>query len=150
MSILPRVLPVALLFALAPPVHAGSLSAGWTPRVPVSGLAFPTAWFDPARLHISSSLSVGSGGFGVRGTNALQVTSLAYDFSAPLHVGVSLGNAWGSAGYASSKMFLEGLDLTYHPSPGLQFQIQYRDVRSPLQFATGGSQFGPAHWTTQP
>jgi len=108
-------------------------ATGFAPRVPISALGIPASWFDPSRMHFSSVTSVGSGGFS-GGTSALQVTSLSYQFAAPLSMSVSLGNAWGSTGLDSrSSFFLEGLNLQYHPSPSMQFQIQYRDVRSPLQ-----------------
>jgi hypothetical protein len=108
-------------------------ATGFSPRVPISALGIPSSWFDPARLHFSSVTSVGAGGFS-GGTSALQVTSLSYQFAAPVSMSVSLGNAWGSTGVdGRSSFFLEGLNLLYHPSPSMQFQIQYRDVRSPLQ-----------------
>ena len=45
-------------------------------------------------------------------TPALQVTSLSYEFGAPLALSVSVGNAWGSGLQRSSQsFFLEGLDL---------------------------------------
>lgn len=127
--------------ALAGPFDYGT---GFTPRVPISALARPASWFDPSRLHLSSMMSVGSGGFG-NGTSALQVTSLSYQFAAPLSMSVSLGNAWGSgAADGHSSMFLEGFNLQYRPNPSLQFQVQYRDIRTPLQLSTGGP--GPWGW----
>lgn len=119
------------------PAHAGPLAASgaYTPSVPVSGLAFPSGWFDASRLHFSQSLSFGSGGG--FGSNALSVTSLSYQFSNPLSFSVSLGNAWGGSGspYGSqNKMFLEGFHLAYRPNPAFEFQVQYQDVRSPLQY----------------
>ncbi len=146
MSFLRRAVLVLALVGVSAPAHAGALASGWTPRVPASGLAFPTAWFDPSRLHVSTSLTVGSGGFG--GTSALQVTSLSYQIATPLHLGVSLGNSWGGSRYASNGMFLEGLDLSYHPSANFLFQVQYRDVRSPLQWSQGA--FAPSHFTPLP
>ncbi len=111
----------------------GTAPLGFTPRVPVSALGIPTAWFDPSKFHVSTSVSVGSG-FG-SGVNALQVTSLSYQVARPLWMNVSVGNAWGpgSARNASSSFFLEGLDVGYRPFPSLQVQIHYRDLRSPLQ-----------------
>jgi hypothetical protein len=52
---------------------------------------------------------------------------------------VSVGNAFG-AGSASrnAAFFLEGLDLAYHPSANSVFQIQYRNIRSPLQYGYSG------------
>ena len=112
----------------------GGPLGGFTPRVPVSALARPAAWFDPSRLHISSSVSVGSG-FG-RGTEALQVMSLSYRFQAPMWMNVSLGNTWGpSAPRSGGSFFLEGLDAGYRPFSNLEIQIHYRDLRSPLQLS---------------
>lgn len=116
-------------------------AAGWgtyAPRVPVSALARPMAWFDPSRFHVSTSVSMGSG-FG-SGVNALQVTSLSYRFAAPLWMNVSVGNAWGpERARSNSSFFLEGFDVGYRPLPLLQIQVHYRDYRSPLQMGS----FGP-------
>lgn len=114
-----------------------SPAAGFSPRVPVSALAIPAGWLDPSRLQVSTSVSVGSG-FG-RGTEALQVTSLSYRFAKPLWMNVNVGNAWGplAAARGGSALFLEGLDLGYRPFESLQFQVHYRDFRSPLQYAAG-------------
>jgi len=112
----------------------GGPQGGFSPRVPVSALARPAAWFDPSRLHLSSSLSVGSG-FG-RGSEALQVTSLSYQFQAPLWMNVSLGNAFGpNAPRSGGSFFLEGLDAGYRPFSNLEIQVHYRDLRSPLQLS---------------
>ena len=106
----------------------------FAPRVPVSAFARPAAWFDPSRLHISTTVSVGTG-WGGR-TDALQVTSLSYQVASPLAVRVSVGNAFGaSAAERGRGMFLEGFQLAYRPHPSLQFNIDYRDVRSPLQYS---------------
>ncbi|MEK7329600.1 MAG: hypothetical protein AAB113_02225 [Candidatus Eisenbacteria bacterium] len=106
----------------------------FSPRVPVSAFARPAAWFDPARLRVSTTVSVGTG-WGGR-TDALQVTSLSYQFAAPLAVRLSVGNAFGaSAAERGRGMFLEGFQLAYRPHPSLQFNIDYRDLRSPLQYS---------------
>ena len=59
---------LALLVAVlgvAAPARAGLLSdpesAGFTPRVPLSAFARPASWFDPSRLQLTSTVSVGSG-----------------------------------------------------------------------------------------
>lgn len=106
------------------------------PQVPISALARPVAWLDPSRFHFSSSFSVGSG-FG--GTSALQVTSMSYQFRAPMWLNVSLGNAWGPAGGSrNGAPFLEGLDLGFRPLSSMLVRFQYRDLRSPLQYDTFG------------
>jgi hypothetical protein len=148
MPVARRILIAVAVLAVAGAAHAGALSPSWSPRVPVSGLAFPTAWFDPSRLHVSSTLTVGSGGFGTGGTSALQVTSLSYQIAPPLNVAVSVGNAFGAGGYSSSRMFLEGLNVAWRPSSTMSFQIQYRDIRSPLQWS--GYTPGAARWSTLP
>ncbi len=123
--------------ALVPTASAGDLFGGggapaYAPSVPVSALTRPAAWLDPSRLHFSTSLSVGTA-FGT--TQGLQVTSLHYDFAIPLSMSVSLGNAWGpSAAGRNGSPFLEGLNLTYRPLRSLLVNVQYRDIRSPLQF----------------
>src|SRR5262245_13869693 len=75
--------PLAGTNVVAPP--AGS---SFSPLVPVSAFARPAGWFDASRLHVSTSVSVGTG-WGGR-TDALQVTSLAYQLASPLAVRLSV------------------------------------------------------------
>lgn len=118
-----------------------SESAGIVPRTPVSAFAIP-AWFDPARLKVSSSVSFGTGFGG--GTAGLQVTSLAYQISTPLSMRVSVGNAFGSQSMrAGSGFFLEGLDLSYRPSASTFFQVSFHDYRSALQYGRDPYRRGP-------
>lgn len=105
-------------------------STSYSPLVPVSSFARPS-WFDRSRLQVSTSVSVGTGWNG--GTDALQVTSLSYQLASPLAVRVSLGNAFGK-GVAGNGMFLEGFAVAYRPHPSFQINVDYRDVRSPLQY----------------
>ncbi len=136
--------PVAVAALLAvlcvAPVGAGTLGAdpGYTPRVPISAFGIPANWLDPSRLHVTTTMSVGSG-FGVGGTNALNVTTLSYSFKAPVWMSVSVGNSFGSNAtrYGQSSFFLEGFNLAYRPSANFQFQIQYQNLRSPLQLPMG-------------
>jgi len=117
------------IFAPESATSGGSI----TPKVPVSELARPASWLDVSRLHISTSITMGSGWGG--GTEGLQVTSLSYSLAKPLWMSVSLGNAWGAnAARNGNSMFLEGLDLGYRPFSNMQIQVHYRDVRSPLQY----------------
>jgi hypothetical protein len=110
------------------------------PRVPVSAFGLARDWLDPSRLHVSSMVSVGSSSWGSRGTSALQVTTLSYSFRAPVAMSVSLGSAWGSDTPRSKQSFyLQGFSLAYQPSRAMLFQIQYQDLRSPLQFTRSGS-----------
>jgi len=130
-----------LLLACVPAATPRRSAAGefddpssFMPRVPVSAFARPAAWLDPSRLHVSSTVSVGSGFGG--GANALQVTSLSYQLASPLSMRLSLGNAWGPATLrGGSSMFLEGFDMAYRPSANFMLRIQYQDVRSPLQLS---------------
>jgi len=84
---------------------------------------------------MSTSVSVGSG-FGGQ-ANALQVTSLSYQFEAPLRMNVNLGSVWGGSSRTNG-MFLEGVDVAYQPFRSLLFQVHYRDFRSPLQLSRDG------------
>ena len=107
--------------------------AAFSPRVPVSAFARPAAWLDVTRLRVSTTLSVGTG-WGGR-ADALQVTSLSYQMPGPLAFRVSVGNAFGaSAAQRGRSMFLEGFQLAYRPFPSMQFNIDYRNIRSPLQY----------------
>ena len=130
--------------------HAAAGAIGgsplFSPRVPVSAFGLARDWFDPSRLHVSSMVSVGSSSWGSRGTSALQVTTLSYSFKAPVAMSLSLGNAWGSDTPRSGQsMYLQGFSLAYQPSRTMQFQIQYQDLRSPLQCQQSG--FGvPGRW----
>jgi len=131
-------LAVAAVLCTAAPAFAQGISnsdlSGYTPQVPVSAFARPASWFDPSRLRMSTTVSVGSGFGGT--TSALQVTSLNYSFGAPLAMRVSLGNTLGTngAGGNGSNFFLEGLALDYRPSASTMFRIEYRNIRSPLQY----------------
>ncbi len=108
---------------------------GFAPHVPVSAFARPAAWLDPSRLHVSTTVSVGTG-WGGR-TDALQVTSFSYQVATPLAVRFSVGNAFGASSVQRGRgMFLEGFAVAYRPHPSLQINIDYRDIRSPLQYST--------------
>jgi hypothetical protein len=138
----------ALLVCLLADVSAAGAIGGmplYTPRVPVSAFGLARG-FDPSRLHISSMVSVGTSPWGARGTSALQVTTLSYEFKAPVAMSVSLGNAWGANTPRSGQApYLQGFSLAYQPNPSMQFQIQYQDLRSPLQYQSRG--FGyPGRW----
>jgi hypothetical protein len=134
--------------ALAAGAHASSLdpgpSLGYTPRVPISALARPVSAIDLSRFHVSTMVSVGSGSGWGGGTQALQVTSLSYQFKAPVTMRVSIGNAWGSQAQGGSQFFLEGADLSFRPSANSFLQISYQNVRSPLQY--GYSPFYAPYW----
>lgn len=122
--------------------HAFSQQAGssFAPLVPVSAFARPAGWFDPSRLRVSTTVSVGTG-WGGR-TDALQVTSLSYQLASPLAVRLSVGNAFGGGAVGSGRgMFLEGFAVAYRPHPSFQINVDYRDVRSPLQYSNN-SGFG--------
>jgi hypothetical protein len=125
-----------LLLLAAGTSHAGdwsgaSPSPSYQPQVPISALARPSVWLDPSRLHFATSFSFGSG-FG--GSSALQVTSLSYQFRAPLWLNVSMGNMWSGSSMRNGSPFLEGIDLGYRPFSSMLLRIQYRDIRSPLQY----------------
>jgi hypothetical protein len=147
-----RALPLAV-FALALAAcgaRASSLdpgpSLGYVPRVPISALARPVSAIDPSRFHVSTMVSVGSGWGSGPGTQALQVTSLSYQFKAPIEMRVSIGNAWGSQAQGGSGFFLEGADLSFRPSANSFFQISYQNVRSPLQYNNSYSPFYAPYW----
>ncbi len=130
----------AALTAIVPAAHAGLLSdpgnAGFAPRVPLSAFARPASWFDPSRLQLMSTVSVGSG-FGGQ-TSALQVTRLGYQFGAPFTLGISVGNTFGFDKARGSSFFLEGFDLSWRPNANSLFRVEMRDVRSPLQYDQWG------------
>jgi len=108
-----------------------SAPSSFAPQVPVSAFARPASWLDLSRLHVTTSFSMGTGFAG--GTNALQVTSLAYQFGSPLAVQLSIGNTFGGGSLGNS-MFLEGFSVAYRPHPSFQINVDYRDMRSPLQY----------------
>ena len=135
----------AALATFAPAAHAGLLSdpenAGFAPRVPLSAFARPASWFDPSRLHLMSTVSVGSG-FGGQ-TSALQVTRLSYQFGAPLSMSVSIGNSFGpNAMSGTNPFFLEGFNVTWQPNAHAMFRVEMHDVRSPLQLDPIGRGYG--------
>lgn len=138
-------LAATIVLAAAGPVVADPLPAGanafapqagstFAPLVPVSAFARPAGWFDSSRLSVSTSVSVGTG-WGGR-TDALQVTSLSYQLASPLAVRLSVGNTFGTGLVGNGRgMFLEGLAVAYRPHPSFQINVDYRDVRSPLQYS---------------
>ena len=135
------VLAAAASSLVAPAVRAGGFSdptsAGFTPLVPISAFARPASWFDPSRLHLTSTVSVGSGFAGQ--TAALSTTRLSYAFGAPLSMSVSLGNTFGfDRGGRGSSFFLEGFDVAWRPTANSMFRIEMRDYRSPLQYSPWG------------
>ena len=147
------VVPAALAAVLVSGAHASDFGSsppsllGFNPKVPVSALARPAGWFDPSRLHLSTSVTVGSG-FG-SGAQGLQVTSLSYQFHAPVWMKVNVGNTFGSGTNGNSSMFLEGLDLGVQPFGNFQIQLHYRDFRTPLQYGQYGDYnpiFRPYGW----
>lgn len=116
-------------------------AAGFAPRVPLSAFARPASWFDPSRLHLMSTVSVG-GGWG-SGTSALQVTKLSYQFAAPLTMSVSLGNTFGlDRARGGSPFFLEGLDVAWRPNRNSILRVELHDIRSPLQLDPWGRAYG--------
>jgi hypothetical protein len=125
----------------------GNTLGPYSPRVPVSALGAATSWLDPSRLHVSTSVSVGSGFGG--GTNGLQVTSLRYDFGRPMWLNVNVGNTWGVQSAKNGQFFLEGLDLGIRPFSNMMIQVHYQDVRSPLQtpYGYGLSGYAPYGYT---
>ena len=131
-----------VLLPTAPRANAGVLSdpatTGFVPRVPLSAFAHAASWFDPSRMHLVSTVSVGSGFGG--STSALQVTSLSYQFRAPFSMSVSVGNSLGFGNTASSgsPFFLEGLDLAWRPSHNALVRVEMHNYRSPLQFGRWG------------
>ena len=67
------------------------------------------------------------------------MTTLSYGFRAPVAMSVSVGNSWGSSlSRGQSSFFLEGFSVAYQPSHSILFQVQYQDLRSPLQYGMGG------------
>jgi hypothetical protein len=138
-------LVLAFVAGTAATASSGVLSdptaAGFSPRVPVSALARPAAWFDPARLHMSSTIAVGSG-WGT--TSALQSTSFMYQFRAPVTMAVTLGNQLGTGSAGSGlSFFLQGLDLSWKPTGNSMVRFQFQDLRSPLQYGYG---YGHGGW----
>lgn len=143
LSALVSVLATATASAQSP-LFGRASDGGFHAPVPVSSLARVSSWIDPQRLHVSTSVSVGSAFGGAGGTDALQVTSLSYRFRAPVSLSVSVGNAWGANAAASGRnpFFLEGLRMAWQPGPNTAFSFEYRQVRSPLQYGGYGNGYG--------
>lgn len=140
-------LVLAVVACSAVMAHASSVSdplaAGFEPRVPISSLARPAAWFDPSRLHMSSTIAFGSGWGGT--SSALHSMSFMYQFRAPVAMNVTVGNQLGTgAGTdANASFFLQGVDVSWKPSGNSLIRFQYQDLRSPLQYGSmGGYGYG--------
>jgi hypothetical protein len=148
----PLVAVALCLAAVVPALANGFTDSGsswpgarssYSPRVPLSAFTAPASWFDPSRLHVSSTVTVGSG-FDGR-ASGLSVTRLSYAFGAPVTMGVSLGNTFGlDRARGGSPFFLEGLDLAWRPNANSLFRVEFHDVRSPLQYSRWGHGWGPA------
>jgi hypothetical protein len=119
-----------------PALSSNPALTGYSPAVPVSAFARAASWFDPSRLKFSTSMSFGTGYGGQSQT--LQTMSFRYHFEAPVTMAVSLGNTWGTGFEGKNNFFLEGLQLTYQPTKNTVFHIDYRDMRSPLQYGYRG------------
>ena len=151
-STIAAVLAATMMVAVAAPVVADPLPEGasilaphagssFAPLVPVSAFARPAGWFDASRLRVSTSVSVGTGWGGH--TEALQVSSLTYQLASPLAVRLSVGNTFGTGVVGSGRgMFLEGFAVAYRPHPSFQINVDYRDVRSALQYSNYSNTFG--------
>ncbi len=121
-------------------------SAGFQPRVPISLLAKPMQWFDASRLQFSNTTTVGGGSWG---SGALNVAALTYQFQAPITMQLRMGTEFGAQGASGNgaSMFLEGVDMTWRPNANSMLRVQWRDVRSPLQYGSGVHGFGqPDPW----
>jgi hypothetical protein len=118
-----------------------SSTGGYSPAVPVSELARPSGFLDPSRFKMSTEISFGTTYGG--GTSGLQLMHFGYQFSAPLAMRVSVGNAFGPTTMQSNHPFLEGLDLAYRPFRSMMINVQYRDIRSPLQLSGYGYGLDP-------
>jgi hypothetical protein len=103
------------------------------PLTPVSAFARPASWLDPSRLSLSTEVSIGTGWSA--SVPPLQVTRLSYQLGTPLWMRVSVGSQLGPRAAGSNTLFLEGLDVSYRPFRSLEFQVHYRDLRSPLQLS---------------
>lgn len=144
----PALLVAVLLAFAVPPVHAGAPGGAslFSPRVPVSAFGLARDWFDPSRLHVSTTVAVGSS-WGSGGTSALQTTTLSYSFKAPVAMSVNLGNAWGSGmSRNASSFYLQGFQVAYQPSSSFFFRVEYQDLRSPLQYGTYDRFGAPSRW----
>lgn len=148
-------LAVCITVFVCSSARAGMLSeSGFAPRVPVSAFASPgLLGLDMSRFHVMNTVSFGTGWNGR--SSALNVTSLSYQFRAPLTMSVSVGNTFGtrfsndpSARGASSNFFLEGFDLAWQPNKNSILRIEMHDVRSPLQYGRSG--YGHGFGTVDP
>ena len=136
--------PLGSPFGASTPVPGTS----YTPAVPISPLAHPSGllsgFLDPSRFKMSTEISFGSG-WGGTGMNGLQIMRFGYRFSNPLAMQLSVGNAFGpnTLNGSQNHPFIEGLDLAYHPFKSMLLNVQYRDIRSPLQL--GGYGYDPIY-----
>jgi hypothetical protein len=139
---------LALLLAAAP-VRAEDLQASANPvysgistSAPRSGGLLPSSLFDPSRFSISNSLvfgySSGASRFGYgNGSAGLFTSSLGYrlksNMALHVNVGAHMNPAFGG-GATQKGIFLEGASFDWRPSGNSLLRVEYRDVRSPLQW----------------
>ena len=116
---------------------------------PRPGGLLPRGLFDPSRFTLHTSLSMGytSGGGPYGGSAGLFTSSLGYRVSGNsmlrVDVGAHMNPAFGGGG-TEKGIFLQGAMFDWKPTHNSLVRVEYRDLRSPLQYGYGGYGYGYA------
>ena len=126
----------ALLALVVSTAHAGESiltrqsADPWASFLPTSSRF---SLLDPSKLEISHQLvfSYSSGSARNNDIGGLWLTSLRYDISSPLTMGLTLGSSMSRSsvsGFQADKLFLESLSVRYAPSDRFLFLLMYKQI----------------------
>ena len=110
----------------------------------------PSSLFDPSRFSISHSMQFGyTAGGATQGSAGLWTSSLGYrvrnNTMLRVDVGAHMNPAFGGEGGMQKGIFLQGATLDWKPSRNSLVRLEYRDMRSPLQYGYGYGGYGYAN-----
>ncbi len=145
-----------VLLLVASPLHAQTSPSFTNPTTAETfssprstGGLLPRGLFDPGKLTIRNSMTFGySSGGPLGGSSGLFTSSLGYQLRSnallPVDVGAHMNPAFSGNG-TQQGIFLQGATFDWKPSTNSLVRVEYRDVRSPLQY--GYSPYGYGYST---
>ncbi|MGA9117253.1 MAG: hypothetical protein WB626_10800 [Bacteroidota bacterium] len=133
----------------ADPRGEGRITDGLLVRPSASALF---GWFDPARFHMSHSLSVSYQTFGNQGLSLSTYTnSMLYDFADNLRAQADVSlmySPWSSFGRQGGMdlggLFLSRAQVDYRPWENFLVQVQYRNA--PYEYYPWGGYYRSRMW----
>ncbi|MGH7726893.1 MAG: hypothetical protein ACREOU_15835 [Candidatus Eiseniibacteriota bacterium] len=114
--------------------------------MPKPGSILPSSLFDPSRFSIRNSFTYGyTSGGGFKGSAGLFTSSLGYVLKPNMRFAVDVGahiNPAFSGEEVQKGIFLQGAAFDWNPTRNSLVRIEYRDLRSPLQYGGYGGYWG--------